>query len=341
MSRTCSFDGCTFDDTGICALTSEPSTCTKRVSKETTKDIVTENDSATDENQQPPELLGAPVLAQPENMSSLASSRALGLVDVNSMMRSRYVNVVGILGEPESGKTACLASLYLLISHAKLDGWSFSDSRSLAAFEEIARGARDWNNAVAPEQMTAHTELADDHGAGFLHLRLTRILDSRRFDLILPDIPGEWTQDLVTSARADRLDFMKSADTIWIVLDGRILANVEKRQGLIARVGQLAERLNNMLESRIPKLLIVVTHRDLHEVSDEVVKRIKRETTRRRVDVEIVNVAPFSDKPEQVAPGFGLAKLIDMTVGDLSVRPIFWKSTPPLDVKRVYLSYRK
>jgi hypothetical protein len=274
-------------------------------------------------------------------MSSLVSSRALGLVDVNSMMSSKYVNVVGILGEPESGKTACLASLYLLISHAKLDGWSFADSRSLAAFEEIARGARDWNNAVAPAQMTAHTELADEHGAGFLHLRLLRVSDGHRFDLALPDIPGEWTQDLVTSARSDRLDFMKSADTIWIVLDGRVLANIEKRQGLIARVGQLAERLNNMLESRIPKLLIVVTHRDLHEVSDEVVMRIKRETTRRRVNVEIVNVAPFSDNPEQIAAGYGIAKLIDMTVGDLPVRPTFWKSTSPSDSTRVYLSYRR
>jgi len=339
MSGSCSFEGCSYDETGLCALSVEPSICTKRLVNQIKSDL--EHVSIPDSKLQSSELLGAPVLAQPESSSSLVSSRTLGLEELSLLMSSRYVNVVGILGDPESGKTACLASLYLLVSHAKLDGWCFADSRSLAAFEDIARGARDWNNAVIPDQMTVHTELKDHQTPGFLHLRLKRNSDGRRVDFALPDVPGEWTQALVTSARSDRLDFMRSADTIWIVLDGRLLADLEKRQGQIARVGQLTGRLKTMFEERTPRLLIVVTHRDAHVLSEDVTSRLRKEVLRRGANVEIVNVAPFSNNQDNVPAGFGLANLIDMTVGESATRPPFWQATSPDDSQRAFLSYRR
>lgn len=341
MSRSCRFEGCTIDETGICALARDPLTCDNRVNSAeagaTSADAQDNGEGAS----QVIERLGAPVLDQPVRASTFPSSRTLGLEDLNALMGTRYVNVVGILGDPESGKTACLASLYLLVSHAMLEGWSFADSRSLAAFEEIARGARDWNDGKAPEQMTVHTELSDDHGPGFLHLRLVRLSDGRRVDLALPDVPGEWTQALVNTARSDRLDFMKSAEAIWIVLDGRTLADIEKRQGLIARVGQRAGRLNTMLDGRSPRLMIVVTHRDLHALTNNVTDRLQAELARRGAKAEIIGVAPFSDVPDNVPAGFGIAELIDLTVGKRSDPPAFWQSTEPTEGDRAYLSYRR
>ena len=341
MSGSCRFDGCVVDETGSCALERDPSTCANRASREITGPTSADSSGNDDVATQSADQLGAPVLVQPVRMSAFASSRPLGLEDLNALMGTRYVNVVGILGDPESGKTACLASLYLLVSHAMLKGWSFADSRSLAAFEDISRGARDWNDGKSPEQMTIHTELADDRSPGFLHLKLIKLSDGRRVDFALPDVPGEWTQTLVTTARFDRLDFMKSAEVIWIVLDGRTLADIEKRQGLIARVGQLAGRLNSMLNGRIPRLLIVVTHRDLHIVGDDVARRLQKEIFRRGAKAEIVSVAPFSDQPDKVSAGFGIAELIDMTVGKPTEQPIFWQSTDPTETDRAYLSYRR
>lgn len=341
MNGTCSFEGCTFDETGLCALSRDPPTCDNRVARDVTDEISEDSVVYSAVVSQSSDLLGAPVLVQPARTSAFSSSRSLGLEELDTLMSTRYVNVVGILGEPESGKTACLASLYLLVSHAMLEGWSFADSRSLVAFEEIARGARDWNDGIIPEQMTAHTELADDHRPGFLHLRLIRLSDGQSVDLALPDIPGEWTQTLITTARSDRLSFMKSAEKIWIVLDGRTLADTEKRQGLIARVGQLAGRLKTMLDGRIPQLLIVVTHRDLHVISDDVAARLKKEVLRRGVNAEIIDVAPFSDRPDQIPAGFGISTLIDMTVGKPAERPTFWPSSEPVEGDRAYLSYRR
>lgn len=341
MSKSCRFEGCTVDETGICALARDSLTCENRVSSAVT-DPISADTQGNDESASPlGDRLGAPVLDQPERASAFPSSRTLGLEDLNSLMGTRYVNVVGILGDPESGKTACLASLYLLVSHAMLKGWSFADSKSLTAFEEIARGARDWNNGQVPEQMTVHTELADDHRPGFLHLRLVRLSDGRRVDLALPDVPGEWTQALVTMARSDRLDFIKSAEAIWIVLDGRTLAELEKRQGLIARVGQLVGRLNTMLDGQTPRLIVVVTHRDLHHLGENVDSRLQTEFIRRGAKVEIVGVAPFSDDPDNVPAGFGIAELIDLTVGTPAERPIFWDSSEPAEGDRAYLAYRR
>ena len=209
MSGSCSLEGCTVDETRTCALSREPSTCSNRVLAQSVVD--------RPEPALAPELadapyadhFGAPVLSQPERASAFPSSRTLVLDDLNAMMATRYVNVVGILGDPESGKTACLASLYLLVSNSMLSGWSFADSKSLSAFEEIARGARDWNDGNTPEEMTVHTELADDHRPGFLHIRLVRKADGRRVDFALPDIPGEWTQALIMNARSDRLRLSK------------------------------------------------------------------------------------------------------------------------------------
>ncbi|MNZ43396.1 hypothetical protein D3C78_609980 [compost metagenome] len=341
MSGSCRFDGCTVDETGICALERDPSTCGNRVTSEAAGATSAEAQGDDEVVSQSGDWLGVPVLEQPASASAFPSSRALGLENLNAMMASRYVNVLGILGDPESGKTACLASLYLLVSHAKLEGWSFADSRSLTAFEEIARGARDWNDGKAPKQMTVHTELADDHGPGFLHLRLVRRSDGRRVDLALPDMPGEWTQAFVNTAQSDRLGFMKSAETVWIVLDGRTLADIEKRQGLIARVGQLVGRLNTMLDGRVPRLIIVVTHRDLHVLDDNVANRLQMELARRGAKAEIVGVAPFSDHPDNVPAGFGIARLIDLTVGRPTERPAFWRSTEPTEGNRAYLGYRR
>jgi len=341
MSGSCSFDGCTVDDTGICALSRDPKSCANRVTSEGVGAESIDDRSDADIESESGDLLGAPVLDQPVRASAFPSSRTLGLQELNGVMGSRYVDVIGILGDPESGKTACLASLYLLVSHAKLTGWSFAESKSLAAFEEIARGARDWNEGNVPEQMTVHTELADDHRPGFLHLRLVRLSDGRRVDLALPDLPGEWTQALVNTARSDRLDFLKSAGAIWIVLDGRTLADLEKRQGLIARLGLLVGRLNKILDGRAPRLVIVVTHRDLHVLDVNVADRLQAELARRGAQAEIVGVAPFSDHPGDVPAGFGIADLIDLSVGKPAARPTFWPSTELDERKRAYLTYRR
>jgi len=329
VSKACNFDGCTVAETGKCALERDPVTCDHRVSSQR----AAESEIATS--------IGAPVLGRPTDTSSFPSSRTLGPDAISRMMASRYMTVVGILGDPESGKTACLVSLYLLVSNAVLAGWKFADSKSMMAFEDIARGAREWNAGNPPQQMTGHTELADERRPGFLHLRLRRESDGRQVDLALPDLPGEWTTDLVSTSRTDRFEFMKSAEALWIVLDSRTLENRERRQGVISRVGQLAGRLKTLFEGTLPKLILVITHRDLGELSAGIAERLEAELAKRDVTATLVPVAPFSDDDDVAKPGFGINDLIEATVTSSISPSDFWPASAPKEGSRSYISYRR
>ncbi|ESZ35913.1 MULTISPECIES: hypothetical protein [unclassified Mesorhizobium] len=335
MSAGCTYEGCTVAETGRCALERDPATCANRIGSQSDAGSNTAYDVLA-----PSEDSSAPVLRSPDENPSFPPSITLDPQAIETMMRSRYITVVGILGDPESGKTACLASLYLLVSNAMLEGWSFADSHSLMAFEEIARGARRWNEGHPPEQMTVHTEMADERQPGFLHLRLRQTADGRTVDLALPDLPGEWTKTLIRSAQSERFEFLKSADVVWLVVDGRILADRERRQGAITRLGQLAGRLRGVIEGLMPRLLVVITHRDQHPPDHATIARMTSELSKHNVFFELMPVAPFSDN-EEFKAGFGLAALVTASVGRPTAAPTFWPATPPAPGTSSFLSYRR
>jgi Double-GTPase 2 len=339
MSGSCTYVGCTVDVTGVCALERDIAVCENRMSSE----VKAANTVELRVGETAVEIanLDSSVLAQPKQGSRLLSSQSLDLESLTQMMGKKYVNLIGILGEPESGKTACLASLYLLVAHSKLKGWSFADSESLFAFEDIARGARVWNNGQPPANMTTRTELANERNPGFLHLKLVRDSDGRSFDLALPDLPGEWTQALIETANADRFEFLKSTDCLWIVLDGRTLADDEKRNSLLLRIGQLAGRLKTIFASNVWQAIIVVTHDDVYPITESVRARLDRELKNKGLTAQIVSVAPFSERLETVCPGSGISELINLTIASSSLRSSFWSTNIPNDDDRAYLSYRR
>ncbi len=207
MANGCSIAECTFAETGVCLENNPPEQCPNR---------------ATASAQATPASVGSipPPLTAPDEKPRFPPSLTLGGSEASELMSGRYCRVVGILGAPDSGKTASVASLFMLLSREKLSGFRFADSRTLMALNEISQGARRWNKGSPPEQMTAHTELAEDRDAGYLHLRLRRIKDGDVFDFLLPDLPGEWSDSLIDRNRTDRLAFMKAADVIWLMADG-------------------------------------------------------------------------------------------------------------------------
>lgn len=336
MSAACTLEGCTVADTHRCALENDPATCPNRVTAVRLMQGVAGAQPVASEGV----AFGAPVLDAPAENPAFPRSTTLGTAVIDDMMSRKYVTIVGILGYPESGKTACLASLYLLASNDRLTGWSFADSCSLMAFEEISRGARRWNGGELPDQMTVHTEMADDRQPGFLHLRLKRHADGRCVDLALPDLPGEWTKDLVTTSRTDRFEFLRTADVLWVVVDGRTLQNVELRQGVISRLGQLTGRLRAMLGEALPRMLLAITHRDQAEIPAPVLERIRAALWKHEVVAAVVPVAPFSDHGE-FKPGFGLVDLINESVEQRNEALSFWPVTEPESHERAYLSHRR
>src|SRR5690606_9579475 len=76
MSGSCKFDGCTVDETGVCALERHPSSCSNRVTNEV---IAAASGDIQSENTVIGDRLGAAVLDQPARASAFPSSRTLGL----------------------------------------------------------------------------------------------------------------------------------------------------------------------------------------------------------------------------------------------------------------------
>jgi hypothetical protein len=294
MALACNQESCTIAETGTCLLNNDPKTCPHALAE----------GSAT----------GGDVSAQtsplssPEQNPRFPLSLTLTPAQAQAMMSDRYCTLVGILGDPNSGKTAALVSLYLLLSHAKLDGFSFADCRSVMAFDDISRRARDWNDGAPPEQMTAHTERADDRTAGFLHLRLLRKDRNEKVDFLLPDLPGEWSQEMVNKERVDRLDFLKSADVIWLMMDGSQLLKGPTREYAIHRMQLLIQRLAEVLEEK-RRIILVLSRLDEGEVPRNHLEPLFEEARTRGFDMSVAPIASFAG-PDTVPPGSGIAELL-------------------------------
>jgi len=312
MLATCRIPECTFAETGVCMENNPPDQCPNR--------IAADDEGAASMASAPPPL------SAPEEMPRFPSSLTMGLTEAGKLMSERYCRVVGILGAPDSGKTASLASLFLLLGGNKLTGFEFGDSRTLMALNEIAQGARRFNEGSPPEQMTVHTELNEDRDAGFLHLRLKRIADEAVFDLLMPDLPGEWSDTFIDRNRSDRLDFLKSADCIWIMADGRQLATLDSRRTTLRRLDLLFGRVAALLERAVP-ILLVLTHRDSGEVSDEDMAALRASALTKNLELDVVPISSFRRKGGQTSPGFGIAELISRTIGAAPGLTAFWPAS--------------
>jgi hypothetical protein len=253
-------------------------------------------------------------------------------------MCDRYCTLIGILGDPDAGKTAAVVSLFLLASKAKLKEFSFADSRTLMAFNEISQGALDWNEDDPPEQFTQHTELADDRMPGFLHLRLRRG-EEEKIDFLLPDLPGEWSQSFIDKGRKDRLQFLSRADVIWLMVDGSQLREPSTRQYVVHRMQLLIDRLRASFDP-VPPLLLVLTRRDGGEVQASFVNPIVQEAQQQHLKISVAQIASFGDQGE-VGPGYGIEALMRNCRADVPDRTPTWPAWgPDVEEGRAMLRYR-
>lgn len=317
MSETgCRNSECTVAQTGICLLNHHPDECPHRVSGH--------QEGLTDDTRL---TLDEPALATPEETPRFPPSGTLGIEDVRTLMGKEYCRVIGLLGAPSSGKTACLVSLYLLLAHNNVDGFTFADSKSLMALDKLSRGARIWNDG-RPKQMTARTELSDDRSAGFLHFKLNRKSDCTRLHLLIPDLPGEWSTDLINNNRTDRLRFLRAADAIWVMVNGQTLIEKGQRLGTIHRTNLLIDRIAEFFSPDVPTTVrLVVTHLDLGKPDEESLQKIRKHAAKNGIDLSISHIASFS-QTDETPPGEGISDLIVQTVAGPISDGDFWPDGP-------------
>ncbi len=326
----CRLSECTFNVTGQCVLNRPVEMCSNR--RELGEPVGgTEDDEEADGDNFSAGTgtegltasgMGGAVLASPDETPRLPSSLTMGLDEATALMTRRHTTMVGILGLPDSGKTACLVSAYLLLGKGGFEGYEYADSASLMAFEQISRGSRQWTKGDEPGQLTVHTEMADDRQAGFLHFRLRRRNDGHFFDMLMPDLPGEWSKALIDKKDDERFSFLTSASVIWLMVDGRAFATPKSKQYATYRAEMLVERLSVILSTPRPRVILVPSWRDIGEFPSETYERIRETGRAHGMDIALAPIASFSFG--KIDPGSGIASLIDMTLNHRRAAPDFW-----------------
>ena len=177
-----------------------------------------------------------------------------------------------------------------------------------------------------PEQMTSHTEKGDGgdgRSAGFLHFKLIRKSDSARLHLFIPDLPGEWSTALIENNQTDRLRFLRAADAIWVMVDGRTLIEKGQRLGAIHRASVLIDRIAALCSPDIPALRLVVTRLDQGRPLDQTLQELQKHGDRHGIDLSVSNIAYFS-RTEGITAGTGIDDLVSKTVAGPIASGDFW-----------------
>jgi hypothetical protein len=325
MPDGCKQANCTVAQTGKCLLNNDPGTCPER----TTAEIAM---SAS--------LVEAVApLSEPPRNPRFPSSLTLSLDDVSTIMAGSYGRIVGILGAPEAGKTAVLVCLYLLLASNKLKGYEFCDSRSLMALEEISRGARRWHPGEPPGELTVHTENPKERVPGLIHLRVSNTATGEASEIFLSDLPGEWSTSLIDSNRTDRLQFLRSAETIWLMLDGTELTSQARRQTALHRASLLLQRVSTLLSPHRKPISLIISHLDKGNIPESVYAPLIRDASRLGIEMRVFQIASFSED-DGVEPGAGMKELIDSVCAEPGTMPSFWTRPPDSNESRAMMRFR-
>jgi hypothetical protein len=323
MEKICTQPGCTVAATGKCVLNNDPTTCPHLAEPKAAGDIAA---AVSD-------------VAAPTQGAQFYPGLELGLEDSGRLMGRTYCTMVAIFGPPDAGKTAALVSLYLALANNALEGFRFCNSFSLMALEQIARGARRWNDGALPGKVTSHTSRDASRSAGFLHLKIKNTTTENTTDLLLPDLPGEWTNSLIDHSDTDPFDFALAADAIWLIIDGRQLKNelaltLRRNDLLIKRLGQFLKECSTL------PLVIVATQLDSVGSEIDPSLNLLREKAELAgfANCTAVRIASFSEQPDVVAPSTGLSTLLQRTLarpqaaGNLSKQAVAF----PQSIRRIF-----
>ena len=303
----CKLPDCTVSATGTCLLNRDPAAC----------------ENFAPDTMSPTELAVTTRTTADETPKPRASARTfhsgqeLGTQDAAELMRSRYVHLVAILGCTDAGKTCLMSSLYLLAACRELlPRFRFAGSLTLQGFEDRARRLRKWEAGVLPTKLADHTVLSDFRSPSLLHIALRESSgDQARIDLLLTDLPGEWTKSFINNAESEkRFRFLHRADGIIIVIDGPSL--FADKHGEIFNGKLLLSRLAESvkLDRTLPLILLISKCDRLQDGQAPEVGALVAHGISLGFAPEVIMAAAFSSVPEKLPNGTGVLAAIEKVI---------------------------
>jgi len=193
-----------------------------------------------------PAATEAAAVADQPTFAELFPGSALSAADADAVTLRWRTHLIVLAGAEDSGKTTVLASLYERLSQGPFAGFQFAGSRSLLGFEEICHLNRLASGGVQPDtQRTVSTE-----DAKYYHLALKGPGDGAvRRHVLLSAMSGELFRMAKDSRDdAERLTYLRRADTIAVLVDGARLALPAQRTSAQA---DAADILDSFLDAEM------------------------------------------------------------------------------------------
>ena len=148
-------------------------------------------------------------------------------------------------------------------------------------------------------------------------------------DILIPDLPGEWSDALIDTNRTERLAFAEAADVIWLFVNGKDLRDPRQRMHTLSRTKRLLQRICGLVGDTRPPIKIVVSHADAGALPDSIVAKLREISDNVGVSAELIEIASFSAVPHVMAAGHGIATLIDRSIPTVTGPQTFWNNDIP------------
>lgn len=269
------------------------------------------------------------------------SGLELGISDASEIMAGHYAHLIGILGSWNAGKTCLLSSLYLQAAQGALDpGYQFAGSRTLQGFEDRSRLVRRWSGDVLPKALADHTPIPATRSPALMHISFYDPAIARRYELLLTDLPGEWTKQLIDRAdAAERFSFLHRADGVLIVIDAPLLFS-EEQHVEIRRTKMLLQRLADAVQlDRQTPLIFVLSKCDKVQMQrPPCVDELLTCASNLGYKPDLIMTAAFSECPDKFKNGAGITEMLRAITTNAT--PISSTGEPELNGGRIFATFR-
>ena len=262
----------------------------------------------------------------------LPDASSLTEASAGELVRRSGSNVIVFAGLQGSGKTTLVASAYQRFLDGAFAGCSFQSSQSLRAFEDRCHLTRVASRRTAPT--TARTEQSE--GLQFLHLGVR--VDHRQSEtvnLLFADMAGEFFRRARDNAdECQKLPILRRADHLVLLVDGRHLANPERRHACLRDARLLLRRFvecemirsGTSVQIVATKWDLVVDADDLEHIRDGLRRLMQDLNDRFSLALRSLSLSEIAASPAK-KPALGVGYGVDQLFKLWTARPT-WMRTP-------------
>ena len=262
----------------------------------------------------------------------LSEGDSLSELEAATVVRTSASSIILVAGMARCGKTTLVAGLYGLFHKRPFASLTFSGSLTLPGFERRSHLARLSSGRDEPDTArTGHSE--EQH---LLHLQLVDQTTGNRCDLLFTDLYGEAFRRAADSAEeCSRVDLLKRADHIVLLVDGRKAVNKAFRQEAFMSVDALLGQCidTGMLGLHSTIQVVVTKHDVVSKASTEDKDFVERKTSwicdRYGPSVKAISVHKVALRSANgTKTGFGMDSLLALWLPKSSIEVNVSRSVP-------------